>query len=70
MTIPAVLVSDLPVVSVKQMAEVDRIMIEEIGISLLQMMENAGRNIAELAWGSSTWRWSSMSIAAVSWGGP
>ena len=41
--------SDLPVVTVEQMAEVDRIMIEDIGIALLQMMENAGRNIAELA---------------------
>ena len=41
--------TDLPVVTVEQMAEVDRIMIEEIGITLLQMMENAGRNIAELA---------------------
>jgi NAD(P)H-hydrate epimerase len=49
MAIPTVQVTDLPVVSVEQMAEVDRIMIEEIGVSLLQMMENAGRNIAELA---------------------
>ncbi len=39
----------LPVVTVEQMAEVDRIMIEDVGIALLQMMENAGRNIAELA---------------------
>jgi NAD(P)H-hydrate epimerase len=31
------------------MREVDRIMIEDLGISLLQMMENAGRNLAELA---------------------
>ncbi len=33
----------------EQMVEVDRLMIEEYGISLLQMMENAGRNLAELA---------------------
>jgi len=32
-----------------QMIEVDRIMIEEWGITLIQMMENAGRNFAELA---------------------
>jgi hypothetical protein len=32
-----------------QMAEVDRLMIEEYGILLVQMMENAGRNLAELA---------------------
>lgn len=38
-----------PTVTVDQMREVDRIMIEDLGITLLQMMENAGRNIAELA---------------------
>jgi len=32
-----------------QMIEVDRLMIEEWGITLIQMMENAGRNFAELA---------------------
>ena len=32
-----------------QMAEVDRIMVEEYGIGLIQMMENAGRNLAEAA---------------------
>ena len=31
------------------MVEVDRLMIEEYQISLVQMMENAGRNLAELA---------------------
>jgi NAD(P)H-hydrate epimerase len=31
------------------MVEVDRLMIEEYGISLVQMMENAGRNLAEQA---------------------
>ena len=30
------------------MVEIDRLMIEEYGITLLQMMENAGRNLAEL----------------------
>ena len=30
------------------MVEVDRLMIEEYGIQLIQMMENAGRNLAEL----------------------
>jgi NAD(P)H-hydrate epimerase len=39
----------LPWLSVRQMREVDRIMIDEIGVSLLQMMENAGRNLAGLA---------------------
>ncbi len=30
------------------MAEIDRVMVHELGISLLQMMENAGRSLAEL----------------------
>jgi NAD(P)H-hydrate epimerase len=38
---------DLPTLSVAQMREVDRIMIEELGIDLLQMMENAGRALAQ-----------------------
>lgn len=32
----------------EQMIEVDRVMIEELGIDLIQMMENAGRNLATL----------------------
>jgi NAD(P)H-hydrate epimerase len=31
------------------MIEVDRLMIEDFGIELIQMMENAGRNLADLA---------------------
>ncbi len=38
-----------PCVTAEQMAEVDRAMVEDYGISLLQMMENAGRNLARLA---------------------
>jgi len=38
----------LPAVTAAQMREVDRITIEDFGISLLQMMENAGRTLAEL----------------------
>ena len=41
--------ADVPRVSTEQMREVDRLMIEEYGISLPQMMENAGRNLARLA---------------------
>ncbi len=36
-------------ITVAQMREVDRMMVEDYGIALLQMMENAGRNLAELA---------------------
>lgn len=39
----------IPWLSVDQMREVDRLMIEQVRISLLQMMENAGRNLAVLA---------------------
>lgn len=38
----------VPAVTVAQMREVDRIMVDDLGISLLQMMENAGRAFAEL----------------------
>jgi len=38
----------VPAVTVEQMREVDRLMIEEYGILLIQMMENAGRNLAAL----------------------
>ena len=41
-------INNIPAVTRVQMVEVDRLMIEEYGITLLQMMENAGRNLAEL----------------------
>lgn len=40
---------NLPILTTDQMIEVDRLMIEEWGITLFQMMENAGRHFAELA---------------------
>ena len=40
---------DLPALTTTQMIEVDRLMMEEWHIGLVQMMENAGRNLAELA---------------------
>jgi NAD(P)H-hydrate epimerase len=46
---PTVGASSLPWLSVAHMREVDRLMIEEFAISLEQMMENAGRNLALLA---------------------
>jgi NAD(P)H-hydrate epimerase len=36
-------------IATEQMREVDRIMIEDLGITLERMMENAGRNLAALA---------------------
>lgn len=41
--------NDLPELTTEQMREVDRIMVDELHITLLQMMENAGRNLAQLA---------------------
>ena len=41
--------SNIPSISTKQMREVDRAMIEDYHIELIQMMENAGRNLAHLA---------------------
>jgi NAD(P)H-hydrate epimerase len=40
---------EVPYVTTDQMREVDRAMIEDFRIELIQMMENAGRNLAHLA---------------------
>ena len=40
---------DIPALTTEQMIEVDRLMISDYGIELIQMMENAGRGLAELA---------------------
>jgi len=39
----------IPAVTAAQMREVDRAMVEEFHIELVQMMENAGRSLADLA---------------------
>jgi NAD(P)H-hydrate epimerase len=39
---------EVPAVTADQMREVDRIAVEETGPNLFQMMENAGRNLAQL----------------------
>jgi NAD(P)H-hydrate epimerase len=46
---PAVEERAVPWLSVEQMREIDRIMVEELGISLVRMMENAGRSLAQVA---------------------
>jgi NAD(P)H-hydrate epimerase len=48
MTIP-MYAGDIPYVTTEQMIEVDRAMVEDVRIELIQMMENAGRNLAHLA---------------------
>ena len=47
--VPFLARSDVPVVDRDAMVEVDRIMEQELGIGLTQMMENAGRALARLA---------------------
>ena len=39
----------LPALTTEQMREVDRVIVEDLHIELVQMMENAGRSLAELA---------------------
>ena len=39
----------IPAITTDQMREVDRLMIDFYGIQLIQMMENAGRNLADLS---------------------
>jgi NAD(P)H-hydrate epimerase len=46
---PVVDARAVPWLSVQQMREVDRIMVEDLGISLVRMMENAGRGLAQVA---------------------
>ncbi|MBI1220402.1 MAG: NAD(P)H-hydrate epimerase [Rhodobacteraceae bacterium] len=44
------LAGEWPAIDAAGMAEVDRLMIEDYGIETAQMMENAGRALATLAW--------------------
>src|SRR3990170_8881117 len=46
---PRVPSPSIPAVTAEQMREVDRIAVEELGLLLIQMMENAGSRLAELA---------------------
>lgn len=45
---PVLRASAVPTVTAVQMAEVDRLAVEEFGIDILQMMEQAGSHLAEL----------------------
>ena len=40
---------EIPAVSESEMREVDRLAVEVYGLQILQMMENAGRNLAQVA---------------------
>jgi NAD(P)H-hydrate epimerase len=47
--VPVLAAATVPAVTTAQMRAVDRMMVEDVGVTLLQMMENAGRSLAELA---------------------
>ena len=46
--VPVIARSDIPALTTAQMVEVDRLMVAEYHIQIIQMMENAGRNLADL----------------------
>jgi NAD(P)H-hydrate epimerase len=48
MGFPTMSASSIPAVTTEQMAEVDRLAVEEFDLLLIQMMENAGIGLAEL----------------------
>lgn len=48
-TIPTVNAATVPVLTAAQMRRVDELVIDEIGVDLVRMMENAGQHLAELA---------------------
>ena len=55
----------VPAVTTDQMREVDRVAVEEIGPNLYQMMENAGRNLAELCVQLLGEQWETRPIAVL-----
>src|SRR6516165_4151568 len=60
---------EVPAVDAVQMRDVDRIAVEETGPNLFQMMENAGRNLAQLAIDVLADRWQDAKILVLSGSG-
>lgn len=52
---PVLAATTVPTVSVDEMRDLDRAMIEEFSIQLPQMMENAGRNLADVVRSLGPW---------------
>ena len=46
---PVVPAREVPALTADEMRQIDRVMIEDLGIELIQMMENTGLHLAELA---------------------
>jgi NAD(P)H-hydrate epimerase len=61
---------EVPAVTTEQMREIDRIAMEETGPNLFQMMENAGRNLAEITFEflGANWRQKRIVVLAGSGG--
>ena len=64
--LPTIDADSLAWIDTEQMVEVDRVMIEDLHIELIQMMENAGRNLARLV--HHLYRPSSVAVYAGSGG--
>ena len=64
--VPTISPDDVAWISAGDMVEVDRVMIEDLRIELLQMMENAGRHLARLV--LDLWSPDSVAVAAGSGG--
>ena len=60
---------EVPAVTREQMIEVDRVAVEDTGPHLLQMMENAGRNLAEQVLSSLGDTWREANIVVLAGGG-
>ena len=60
---------EVPAVTSEQMRELDRIATEETGPTLLQMMENAGRNLALLAMNLMGLHWNGANVAVLAGSG-
>lgn len=55
----------VPAVTAQQMRDVDRVAVQEIGPSLQQMMENAGRSLASLCMTMLGERWTTRPVVVV-----
>jgi NAD(P)H-hydrate epimerase len=62
---PRIAAAQTPAVTADQMREVDRAMVEDLHIELIQMMENAGRNLADLA----QWLFAPTGVTVLAGGG-
>lgn len=59
----------MPAVTTAEMREIDRVAVEEVGLNLYQMMENAGRDLAELCMEYLGDRWSEAHIVVLAGSG-